>query len=119
MKYSQSSGILTFDDGTTKKGHAGIPAFSNDADADNRKDEGPLPRGWYGMTIHDGDLGNKKGSMIILHPDAGNVMHGRDNFLIHGGDANASQGCIIINQPHRGDVVEAVKKGDSRLEVVR
>jgi len=47
-------------------------------------------------------------------------MFGRDGFLIHGGGEYASTGCIIIDgKARREKIVDAIKAGDTRLEVVR
>jgi len=120
MKYYQSSGELHLDIGEILKGFAGAPGFINNPEAQNEKDKGPIPRGFYKMTVNNGDRGNKKAPVIILTPCPGNEMFNRDNFLIHGGKFNASQGCIIIDgAARRKKIVDRIKAGHDKLEVGR
>jgi len=120
IKYYQSTGELYLDTGEVLKGHAGVPRYSNNPEAQHLKNEGPLPRGFYRMTVHHGDLDNKKAPVIILTPCPGNEMFNRDNFLIHGGKFNASRGCIIIDgAARRQKIVDRIKAGADRLEVRR
>jgi len=120
IKYYQSTGELHLDTGEILKGFAGAPEFINNPEAQNLKFKGPLPRGFYKMTVHPGDRDNKKAPVIVLTPCPGNEMFGRDSFLIHGGRENASQGCIIINGAHiRQKIVNRIKAGADRLEVRR
>jgi len=120
IKYYQSTGELHLDTGEILKGHAGIPTYSNNPEAQHRKNEGPLLCGIYKMTLHHGDLDNKKAPVIILTPCPGNEMFNRDNFLIHGGAFDASKGCIIIDDAaRRQKIVARIKAGVDRLEVRR
>jgi len=120
IKYYQSSGELHLDTGEILKGFAGAPGFINNPYAQDRKDEGPLPRGIYRMTVHNGNRGRKKAPVIILTPCPGNEMFNRDNFQIHGGTSEDSEGCIIINGAHiRQKIVDRIKAGADRLEVRR
>jgi len=51
MKYYQSSGELHLENGTMLKGHSGIFSLSNNPDAQDQKNKGPIPQGFYTMTI--------------------------------------------------------------------
>jgi len=120
MKYYQSTGELYLDDGTVLKGHSGVFSFSNNPEAQHQKDEGPIPRGFYTMTVQTTKRGSLWPPIIILTPCSGNEMFNRDGFLIHGGDAYASTGCIVIDgKARRERIADAIKAGDTRLEVVR
>jgi len=120
MKYYQSSGELHFENGTVLKGHAGIFSLSNNPDAQHLKDEGPLPRGFYTMTVRTTKYRTLWPPIIILTPCHGNQMFNRDGFMIHGGGERASTGCIIIDGKARRElIVDAIKAGDTRLQVVR
>jgi len=120
IKYYQSTGELHLDTGEVLKGHAGARGYINNPEAQTEQNKGPLPRGFYKMTVHLGDRDNKRAPVIILTPCPGNNMFGRDKFLIHGGRENASKGCIIINGAHiRQKIVDRIKAGADRLEVRR
>jgi len=120
MKYYQTSGELHLDTGEILKGHSGIYTLSNNPDAQDRKNEGPIPRGFYTMTVQKTRRGTLHPPIIILTPHPGNEMFNRDSFLIHGGDEHASTGCIIIDgKTRRQQIVDRIEAGDTNLEVVR
>jgi len=120
MKYYQSTGELHLDDGTMLKGHSGTYTYSNNPDAQHIEDKGPIPRGFYTMTVQLTKRDTLWPPIIVLTPCPGNKMFGRGGFLIHGGGEHASTGCIIIDgKARREKIVAAIKAGDSRLQVVR
>jgi len=120
MKSYQTSGELHLDTGEILKGHAGAPGFINNPESQNLKFKGPIPRGFYTMTVQTTKRGTLMPPIIILTPAAGNEMFGRDAFLIHGGGITASEGCIIIDgKARRQKIVDRIKAGHNKLEVVR
>lgn len=118
--YSQSLGTIRRDDGpVVGTGYAGNGRFKNDPDAQDRHDEGPLPRGDYTVeapvdTVTHGPY------VLRLVPDATNQMHERSGFLLHGDSihdpGSASDGCIVQAKRVRMKVWES---GDTRLRVIR
>jgi len=120
IKYYQSSGQLHLDTGEILYGHSGVKTFSNNPDAQDLKDQGPIPRGKYEMNFRTSAYQNKGTYVIFLKPYPSNEMHGRTDFLIHTGGETASQGCIIIDsKADRKKIVARIRAGHDVLEVVR
>jgi len=120
IKYYQSSGELHLDRGVILYGHSGVKGLSNNPDAQDRINEGSIPRGKYEMNFRTSAYQNKGTYVIFLKPHPGNEMHGRDAFLIHRGGENASTGCIIIDsEEDRKKIVARIRAGHDILEVVR
>ena len=117
-KYDQSSGNLDHDGTPVGAGYSGAGIYKNDPVAQNRHNEGPIPRGLY--TIESPRDTQSHGPYVLpLTPDAGNDMEGRSGFLMHGDSVahpgTASQGCIIMPRAIREQVWQS---GDRALEVV-
>jgi hypothetical protein len=111
--YSQSSGNLLFvnEKGEVSQisvGYSGSQLYQNNPDAQHIKNNGPIPRGEYQITLVD----NHKGPYsIALSPQDDNEMFDRSSFMIHGdnskGDKSASQGCIILDRATRERITES------------
>ena len=117
-QYHQSSGNLDHDGQPVGVGYSGAGECKNDPDAQDRHNEGPIPRGRY--TIEPPQDTVSHGPYVLrLVPDEANDMEGRGNFLLHGDSkldpGNASQGCIILPRKIREIVWNS---GDNLLEVV-
>lgn len=121
LGWSQAAGTLSLIDGQARArlaaGYAGRPRWRNDATAQHRKGEGPLPRGLYRMKVVPHP--RFAGPAVRLDPDAGNAMLGRSDFWIHGDNAegDASSGCIVLGRPARLLVAAFIDCGCSVLEV--
>jgi hypothetical protein len=116
--YEQSNGNLLHDDVSVATGYSGAGACKNDPDAQDRHNEGPIPRGRY--TIGEPYDTKTHGPYVLrLTPDDSNDMCGRAGFLIHGDSVahpgTASQGCIILPRAIREQIWNS---GDLDLEVV-
>ena len=115
-RYDQSSGSLDHDGTPVGTGYSGMGVYRNDPTAEDRPNEGPIPRGTY--TIGEPHDTQTHGPFVMrLTPDPSDDMHGRAGFLIHGDNQThtASQGCIILARPIREQVWQS---GDTELEVV-
>lgn len=112
------------------RGYSGFGAGKNNPAMQDVKDIGPLPAGWYVMTvIEDGD-GNaidyegKKAPVIRLTPEKETEMFGRAGMLMHGDFTNpalqgtASHGCVIEDHTTRVYVASCIRSGDNRLRVI-
>lgn len=117
--YHQRSGELFYDGHLVAVGYSGRGAAKNDPAAQDRKAEGPIPRGRYtvrGPPFCGGHMGR---DVLSLEPDEGNEMHGRSGFCAHGDSlespGSASRGCIILGRAAR---LAIWSSGDLRLEVV-
>jgi len=119
--YEQATGYLIAADGTKLEppGYAGNGEWKNDPSAQDIKDHGPLPQGFYTMSqlIEDDPVTGLY--TIVLVPDATNEMFGRSAFRIHGDSeehpGNASDGCIVQVRANRVRVWTSL---DHRLLVV-
>lgn len=118
--YSQSTGTIRRDDGPVAGiGYAGSGRYKNDPNAQDREDQGPLPRGDY--TIEPPVDTKTHGPYVLwLVPDVTNEMEGRSAFGIHGDSVveagTASEGCIVQAKRTR---VKVWDSGDHRLRVIR
>jgi RHS repeat-associated protein len=123
--YDQRSGIMWWDDPSTKQfdpvivgfGFSGKGKYRNDPNSQGKEDWGPIPAGKYKIGKRRSRKSNgKKLDNFPLTPDIANEMYGRDAFLIHGGspDKEPSEGCIIM-QPDVRDFIE--NSGDDDLVV--
>jgi hypothetical protein len=119
MKYSQTTGQLTGDDGAVLgTGYSGNGAGLNNPAMQDVIDRGPLPQGIYTVG-HPLNPPDHLGPLAMpLTPDPSNEMHGRSGFFMHGDnsrhDQSASEGCIIMPQLTRLNVSSA---SDRTLEV--
>ncbi len=117
--YAQKTGALDRNEILVGQGYSGKAEWKNNPDAQDQKNEGPIPRGTY---IIEGPPYNteKHGPYVLsLDPHPDNQMFGRNSFLIHGDSTKhpgeASEGCIIMPRSVRELVWES---GDRILEVV-
>lgn len=117
--YSQASGNLYDPSGVIiATGYSGNGAHKNDPASNCVKDQGPIPRGSYGILKPEDSL--KHGPYAMeLFPDVNNNMCGRDGFMIHGDSIEhpglASDGCVILPRPIREGIWQS---GDHILKVI-
>lgn len=110
--YQQYSGDLYHDDKLIYHGgYSGRGIHKNNPVSESIRGEGPIPRGTYYIGGHT----TSKGPMtIILEPNNGNNMYGRDLFRIHGDSrehpGEASEGCIIIGPEARREIINSIDK---------
>jgi Protein of unknown function (DUF2778) len=114
-KYVQRTGSLFQDSTLVDTGYAGKGSGKNNPDEQCVADEGPIPRGWWGI-LPATDTGPTKLS-LPLSPDGETC--GRSGFFIHGDSitnpGNASHGCIILKKSTRQQIDDS---DDKRLQVV-
>jgi hypothetical protein len=117
--YSQSTGIMTAEDGSTLgPGYSGNGDAINDPNSQNIMGHGPIPQGDY--TIGAAETVPHLGPLAMpLTPNLANEMFGRSAFFIHGDNASldhtASDGCIILRHDFRATIAAS---GDADLKVV-
>ena len=122
FKYSQSTGVLTHDEGgLIGTGYSGHGDGVNNPEMQNVVGIGPVPQGLY--TIQPPTEHPKLGRLAMaLLPSSENTMFGRSAFFMHGDNSaanhTASEGCIIMAPVIRNAVASAVASGDNQLEVV-
>lgn len=116
--YSQSSGLLSFDDGSIiqRDAYSGHGDGLNNHAMEAVRGVGPIPVGDYRIVRwdeHHGDLGPV---VAILEPH-GHDAHGRTLLRCHGDNSkvnhSASDGCIIANHQAR------IRMRDSGAEFIR
>ena len=116
-KWTQGTGKLSLDGKDIATGYAGAPGYKNDPAAEQLHNRGPLPRGWYTITLIYPSHAKFGPNCCVLTPDRGNKMYGRSGFLIHADSIHhpgqASAGCIVVDSSTR----RLFRVGD-RLEVV-
>lgn len=121
LVYVQFSGLGYSSDGKREsplfRGYSGAGSHKNNPKSQCISDLGPIPVGWYTMTLLNEHLG--MANVVRLTPDPGNNMCGRSQFLIHGDSTTepgtASKGCIIVNDPNlRAELARDFK----RLQVI-
>ena len=117
--YGQRSGTL-YDatDHYIAMGYSGYGLCKNDPAAQDRRHEGPIPRGLY--TIEAPVDTKTHGPYVLwLVPDAENEMCGRSAFGLHGDSlvapGHASEGCVILPRLVRQRIWHS---DDHRLRVV-
>jgi hypothetical protein len=117
--YRQSTGEIFDDPGNViGVGYSGRTPYKNDPTAQNIKDEGPLPQGFY--TIEPPELNHTVGEYAMaLVPFINNTMWGRGSFYIHGDNpahiGASSDGCVVINRSARELIWQS---GDHTLNVI-
>ncbi len=115
LNYSQSSGLITDDDGTIVaqgfSGNDSRPGVNpehihgyNNPDAQEIHGIGPIPRAVWtvGIWCTHPVLGDFSASLTPV-PDTGDTF-GRTGFFIHGPGTdllNSSEGCIVVPHPQR------------------
>jgi len=98
--YYQHDGMLYHDGQYVGQGYSGHPPHVNDSDAENIKNVGPIPRGYW--KIGEAVEHEKLGWALPLTPNIGTETFGRDGFWVHGdeiahpGECLASDGCMIF-----------------------
>lgn len=123
--YGQRTGTMWLksqsDDNIIGKGYSGKKGASrNNPQAEEKPQEGPIPKGLYkiGAPIKHRRLGKMA---MPLYP-VGHTAHGRTGFYIHGDNAagDASTGCIIMPMNTRGLIAGAyhLDPDDLTLEVI-
>jgi hypothetical protein len=116
--YEQSTGALAREGQIFGRGYSGAGEHRNDPRAEALRNEGPIPRGEYGIgPVYDSEMHGPVCMRLI--PRAGTDTHGRDGFLIHGDSVrapgSASHGCIVLPRSLR---VGISTSGDQLLRVV-
>jgi len=123
IEYVQSSGQMIDEDEKGNRtvlgtGYAGAPEALNDPEKQDKKHQGPLPRGKYaiGPQQDNGDLRQS----LRLTPDPANEMYNRSGFLIHGphddDKRDSSTGCPVFSKDIRDKIANSGRKV---LRVVR
>lgn len=116
-EYSQSTGRLTWNGRVVGNGYSGSGIGRNNADLEDIRNVGPIPRGRY--AIGSPRTHPNKGPVTMSLTPVGHAAHNRTAFLIHGDSianpGNASQGCIILPRNIRGRIATS---GDLFLQVV-
>ena len=125
FQFKISTGVMTQNGTFVGDGYSGDPQHTDMPSAEDLKNEGPLPEGYYEIQLITGsdgiacDYEHKKAPVMRLIPDPDNEMYGRGGFLIHGdliGNPGAgSHGCIVM--PH-GAREFIANSGDNRLQVI-
>ena len=121
LTYEIATGYLITADGTKLEppGYSGNGDFKNVPDAQDIKDHGPIPEGFYTLSELIEDDPKTGPYSIVLAPDEMNSMFGRSSFRIHGDSlsdpGNASDGCIVQARPIR---VRVWTSQDHRLRVI-
>ncbi|MDD5222996.1 MAG: RHS domain-containing protein [bacterium] len=94
---------------------SGSGSCKNESKCEQKKDEGPLPRGKYNINANDisnpgrfGDiLRNLTGVWgdwrVPINPSPGTETYGRSGFFLHGGRKPGTSGCIDIGGGIFGD----------------
>jgi hypothetical protein len=117
-KYEQSTGRLLHENERVAIGYAGKGEGKNNADMQDVRGIGPLPKGLYDINAPI-DTRTHGPYVMWLTPDPDNEMFGRSAFGIHGDSVvhpgEASEGCMIFSRMIREKIWES---GDTRLEVI-
>lgn len=97
--YYQGSGRLELDGSIVAYGYSGLGRYKNDPGAQDRPNEGPIPRGTYAIGApFDSPVHGPY--CLRLEPTPDTETFGRSCFLIHGDSKEhpgaASHGCIIV-----------------------
>ena len=94
---------------------SGSGSCKNESKCEQKKDEGPLPRGKYNVNANDisnpgrfgdilrnltGDWGDWR---VPINPSPGTETYGRSGFFLHGGRKPGTSGCIDIGGGIFGD----------------
>ena len=113
--YFQRTGDIAHGGQFIGKGYSGYGGYCNQSWAEDRENEGPIPRGKYRIGPADGH----KGPYTMRLTPVGHSAHGRDKFLIHGDSrkipGGASHGCIVLLYDIRKKIAES---GDNDLQVI-
>lgn len=113
--YFQRTGDIVHNGQYVGKGYSGYGGCCNQSWAEDRKNEGPIPRCEYAIGPANGD----KGPYTMSLTPVGHRAHGRTGFLIHGDSrkfpGTASTGCIVLLYDIRKKISES---GDTDLEVI-
>lgn len=116
-RYSQSTGVLSYNNTKVAIGYAGMGPGRNNPQMERVAFVGPLPRGRYQISAPY--RSKNKGPHVMKLDPVGHIAHGRTEFRIHGDSVdnpgNASEGCIILPR-HVRERISA--SGDTYLEVV-
>lgn len=107
-KYSQSSGILTYNDTVIYwKGYSGKGSDKNDPAMADFPFWGPIPLGVYRMRLTPHSVFAHPAFLLI--PEGHNASH-RTAFFIHGESAqsfgDSSRGCIILPPDVRKKILQ-------------
>ncbi|MEA5114710.1 MAG: DUF2778 domain-containing protein [Geobacteraceae bacterium] len=113
--YFQRTGDIVHNGKYAGKGYSGHSGYCNQCWAEDRKNEGPIPRGRYTIGAANGN----KGPYTMRLTPVGHQAHGRTGFLIHGDSRQfpgaASTGCIVLPYHARKLIFES---SDIDLEVI-
>lgn len=120
MIYKQSTGELTFNNGSVYSGYSGEQGIGyNNPSEENVEDVGPIPEGEYTIEGPPFNTVDHGPYVMRLVPKPTNNMFGRSGFLMHGDSiehpGTASEGCIVMNRIIRGLVWDS---GDRNLVVI-
>lgn len=114
--YTQSTGVMSGPNGEHYQGYSGNGMYRNNPDAEDRRNEGPIPQGQWNINLTPYH-GNGGPNSLALTPVNHNA-HGRTDFVIHGDNiqGNASTGCIILPLNARQAIM---RSGDNILIIER
>jgi hypothetical protein len=98
-------------------GYSGKFPYKNNPDGERIRDNGPIPKGRYLMTL--AQHSSHSPPVIALTP-LGHDARGRTDFRIHGDRRTrpgyASEGCIVINGQHVRRSI--LNNADDELDVI-
>lgn len=116
-KWQQNSGILTLGDKRVTVGYSGAPGHLNRTESESLSNRGPIPRGWYTISLVYPRHPKIGSNCAVLTPDKANNMFGRSAFMIHGDSiatpGRASEGCIVVDSKTR-----SMLRLNDRIQVV-
>lgn len=119
--YSQSTGLLEYDEEQIARGYSGHGAGLNNPAMQNVRMVGPVPQGKYTICPANDAHPHLGPVAMELTPWNGNAMFLRSGFFIHGDNAEmnhtASDGCIILPRDVRERIAALVAAGENELEV--